>query len=225
MAVFVSCRAYGSTMSNRFAPIVFPVPGVDVAIARWAYEGEAAELIRRLKYGRSTSVVGVLARELCAISPPCDVVSWIPATPQRRRNRGFDQGELLARAVARRLGVRSRSMLRRVDHRAQTSRDLAGRLQGPRFRAAGRRPSGAERVLLIDDVSTTGSTIASAAAALAQSWNLTPSAVVIAKVVTKGATHERICRSRVSTHQQYGGQAWKSPSVAGMSESRRDWRR
>jgi len=184
-------------MSNLLCPIEFHVPGIDFAVARWIYEGEAAELIRRLKYRRSTSVVGHLAAELCAICPPCDLVTWVPATPQRRRRRGFDQSELLARAMARRLRLRPVSLLRRVDHRAQTSRDLAGRIEGPRFQAQRRRPLAQGRVLLIDDVSTTGSTLASAAATLARSWQITPSAAVVAKVVTKAATHEGVCRSNV----------------------------
>jgi len=184
-------------MSNLLCPVEFRVPGVDFAIARWAYGGDAAEMIRRLKYGRSTSVVGLLAAELCAICPPCGVISWIPATPERRRRRGFDQSELLARAVARRLRLRSVMLLRRVDHRAQTSRDLAGRMEGPRFRTVRRRPSMQGRVLLIDDVSTTGSTLASAAATLAESWQIVPSAAVVAKVVSKAATHEGFGRSNV----------------------------
>jgi len=183
--------------SNLVSSVEFLVPGVEIAIARWVYAGEAADTIRRLKYSRSTSVVGPLAEELCAIAPPCDLVSWIPATPDRRRRRGFDQSELLARAVARRLHLRPALLLRRLDHRAQTSRDRAGRLEGPQFEIARKPPVAATRVLLIDDVSTTGSTLAAAASILTESVPIRVSAAVVAKVVSKAATHGAICRSNM----------------------------
>jgi len=184
-------------MSKDPTAVEFQVPGVHRAVARWVYEGEAAERIRRLKYHRSTSVIGQLADELCSIAPACDLLSWIPATPERRRDRGFDQSELLARAVARRLGVRSLPLLRRVDHRAQTSRDLVGRLQGPSFAHVGRNRRSIGRILLIDDVSTTGSTLASAALTLSELPSRVVSAAVVAKVVGKGATQPGFCRSIV----------------------------
>ncbi|MEZ5243882.1 MAG: phosphoribosyltransferase family protein [Acidimicrobiales bacterium] len=135
-------------------------------VAVWAHSGAAADLVRELKYGRATTVVTELAEAMVAVAPSADLVSWVPASPARRRQRGFDQGELLARAVARRLGMPVRRALRRVDDEPQTSRGREGRLLGPRFGAAGRRMRFGPTVLLIDDVVTTGSTLRAAAAVL-----------------------------------------------------------
>ena len=90
-------------------------------------------------------------------------VTWAPTTDARRRARGFDHGAVLAAALARSIGRGSRSTLRRLDARPQTGRDRAARIAGPRFvaRRAVRGP-----VLLVDDVVTTGSTVAGAARAL-----------------------------------------------------------
>lgn len=130
----------------------------------WPHAGPHAALIHELKYGRATSVVTELADALAEIAPPSDLVTWVPCSPSRRRQRGFDQSELLARAVAGRLGVRARRLLRRVDDDAQTARDLSARLEGPDFVSVGRRLRFSPTVLLVDDVLTTGATLRSAAA-------------------------------------------------------------
>jgi predicted amidophosphoribosyltransferase len=92
-----------------------------------------------------------------------DVVTWAPTTVARRRQRGFDHAELLARSVARGLSVPARSLLRREPGPPQTGLAAAARRRGPVF-AAARRAS--RSVLLVDDVATTGATLAAAAAAL-----------------------------------------------------------
>ncbi|MEO0494307.1 MAG: phosphoribosyltransferase family protein [Actinomycetota bacterium] len=128
----------------------------------WAHDGAAADAVRALKYGRSTVVVSVLADELAMHAPAVDLVTWCPASRSRRRERGFDQSELLARAVAHRIEAPARPTLVRVDRSPQTTRGRAGRLSGPRLRLR-RRPGAGSRVLLIDDVATTGATLCVAA--------------------------------------------------------------
>jgi len=92
------------------------------------------------------------------------LVTWMPTTAQRRRSRGFDQAELLARAVAKDVGLKWHRLLHRGVGPPQTGGSLADRLRGPKFRADS-VPTGA-RVLLVDDVITSGATAAMAAAAL-----------------------------------------------------------
>jgi len=176
-------------MTHHLTPIEFEVPGLEACLACWHYRGDVVGLVRRLKYDKATSLVGELADAIAAIAPSTAVISWVPATPSRLRRRGFDQSELLARAVARRSGVRVARLLRRVDNVAQTSRDVAGRRMGPHLRYVGSRRHAGSSVLLIDDVSTTGSTLAAAAAILCVAGHPRVSAAVVAKVVSKGATH------------------------------------
>ncbi len=139
---------------------------LDELVWCWPHDGEAAEMVRRLKYGRATAAVSALAAPMAAVAPPADLVTWVPATPRRRRDRGFDQGELLARAIARRVGVRARRLLRRVDNQAQTGRNRDGRIEGPTLVSAGRLLRLGPSVLLVDDVSTTGATLAAGARVL-----------------------------------------------------------
>jgi len=102
---------------------------------------------------------------MAALAPPgVEVVTWAPTTPARVRARGFDQARLLAGAVARQLGVPCQPLLRRGSGPAQTGQGVAARHAGPAFSA--RQSIGGRRVLLVDDVVTTGATVVAAARAL-----------------------------------------------------------
>lgn len=158
---------FGSARLTAAAAGAVEVAGLDAFAACWIHAGKAAALVRSLKYGRSTALVTLIATRMAAVAPAADVVTWAPCTPERRRRRGFDPAELLARALARRMGLPVRASLRRLDRQPQTARSRAGRLAGPDLRVRRARIGG--RVLVVDDVCTTGSTLRTAAAALRSS--------------------------------------------------------
>jgi predicted amidophosphoribosyltransferase len=160
-----SAPCAGCAGELRPAPALPAPAGVDSCAAFLAYAGAGRELVARLKYRNARSSVPFLARGMAAIVPyEIDLVTWAPTTPARLRSRGFDQARLLSRAVARELGVPCRALVRRRPGPAQTGRDALARYSGPGF--AARRPVAGRRVLLVDDVVTTGATVAAASRAL-----------------------------------------------------------
>ncbi|HUQ62173.1 MAG TPA: phosphoribosyltransferase family protein [Acidimicrobiales bacterium] len=146
-----------------------PLPaGTSSCRALLDYSGAGRELVARLKYRNARSSLRWLAAAMAMLVDPAavDVVTWAPTTSARRRARGFDQAQLLARAVARNLNRPCRRLLTRRNGPAQTGRDQDGRRAGPSFGAKRRAPA---RVLLIDDIVTTGATVGAAARALRES--------------------------------------------------------
>lgn len=140
-------------------------PGVDACVAAAAYAGAGRALVAAVKFRGERAAVGWVAATLAAAVPRggLDCVTWVPTTPARRRRRGGDHAERLARAVAAACGLPARRLLVRLPGPPQAGRGAAARRAGPPLAPARRAPAG---VLLVDDVVTTGGSVAAAARAL-----------------------------------------------------------
>jgi predicted amidophosphoribosyltransferase len=143
--------------------------GLDRCVALFAYDGVGAEFVAALKFANHRDAVRSLGVALASlVGDGHDVVTWVPASPARRRRNGFDHGEVLARAVAASVGSPCRRLLRRIDSSpgGQTGRGRDERLAGPRLVGCGSSVARAAGVLIVDDVHTTGASLRSAAAVL-----------------------------------------------------------
>ena len=142
-------------------------PGLDLAVAASPFDGPARRVVHGLKYARRLSLAGVAAAAMVRALPAHDVpetVVPVPAGPWRWRWRGFDPAEEIAIAIAARTGLPLNECLRRGGGRRQVGRRRSERLADPpSVWAASECP---REALLVDDVWTTGATLAACAHAL-----------------------------------------------------------
>ncbi len=161
--------------------------GVDVW-APVAYDGPARALVAGLKFRGAVGLGEPMAAQIAAAAPPLLLrpparLVPVPLHPGRARKRGYNQAERIAAAVARRTGMRVTDCLRR---RGPAGGRQVGRGRGERLVAlAGtiQPRSGAsvpERAVLVDDVVTTGGTVAACADALYASGAIDVAAVAYA---------------------------------------------
>ncbi len=146
-----------------------------------AYEGPLGALVRLAKYGPSIAAIDLLGAQLAgcmAVMPSVDGVVGVPTLRGRRWRRGFCQGERLARAVGMTQGIPLLEGMVRCHGRPQVGRSASERerLADDVFHLPQLDPG--RRILLVDDVHTTGATLSAAARALrrqgaSQVWAVT----------------------------------------------------
>ncbi|MFC4426309.1 ComF family protein [Deinococcus navajonensis] len=156
------CRAALRPQVQVHSPLLArPAPHL---VTLGLYRGPLRRSVRALKYGGARDLADVLGAALARGVPPGWEVSSVIPVPlhvARQRIRGFNQAELLARALARNLGVPClpQALSRPRTSQSQARQQAAGRqnLQGHFQAHAAVVPPGT--VLLVDDVLTTGHTL------------------------------------------------------------------
>lgn len=164
------------------------LPGVLFrARSAFLFDGAARRAVHRLKFSGWRPVAAALAASMNAVAEGFafdDVVTWVPLSRRRRARRGFDQAELLARAFAAERGSDVVRMVSRVRETSpQTRRSGGERRMALRGSFSPVRPA-PPRVLLIDDVVTTGSTAAACADSLIRGGAEKVSLLTVARSVS-----------------------------------------
>ena len=163
--------------------------GFDAAYCFGSYEGALRELIHLFKYGKVATLAHPLSSLLAAALPRderIDVIVPVPLYWWRQWRRGFNQSELLGRALSRRIGAPLIAGLRRNRSTAPQEglsntarrRNVTGAFSARR----GALDFGGKHVLLIDDVMTTGSTASACALALKRAGAARVALLTVARV-------------------------------------------
>ncbi len=166
-----SCRINAPEYSEKKRSLQF----LDSFAAVWYYEGNVRKSLLRYKFYGARSYADAYGRLLAmkisnAHPEGLDVLTWIPVSPIRKLRRGYDQVELLAKAVGRELEIQPVPLLKKVRHNPAQSgiRDASQRranVLGVYRLRKGVDLTG-KRVLLLDDILTTGATAGEAAKVL-----------------------------------------------------------
>jgi ComF family protein len=173
----VSCRtpfqnAFPLDAHGRCALCRNGLRAFDAAYSYGAFAGTLRELIHLFKYSRMKPLsrpLGELLANALPLDERFDAVVPVPLHWRRHWQRGFNQSELLAQSIARRRGIPVRNLLRRARAtRAQAGLSNSARRENVAAAFAVRRqqPLTGLRLLLVDDVMTTGSTATACARAL-----------------------------------------------------------
>ena len=145
-------------------------PAFDWARSAVRYEGVAKACLRRFKYHAGIWLMEDLVDWLLALWKTCpqevraaDFATCVPLYPKRERERGFNQSALLAKGLSRRIGIpfRGRLLWRLMPTATQTRLTAAQRLHNVKgvFSVPWPRRAEGARIVLVDDVMTTGATV------------------------------------------------------------------
>ncbi len=145
-------------------------PFYEQVAAPFYYEGAAEKALHRLKFGKRPEAADVLAEEMARCLQEryegytFDVCTYVPLTKKGLKQRGFNQSELLAKTVAEQAGIPLKALLQKdyetpMQHRLRSlerSGNLLGAFSVPEGETAALQNA---RVLLVDDIKTSGATL------------------------------------------------------------------
>jgi len=163
----------------------------DRNISLYRYEGSAEKLIRALKFSGRRDLASFIGSESASfvVSAGCspDIITFIPAVPSRERSRGYNQSKLIAEKLSSRLGIPVQRLLLVNEHGDQKKMHFNERFLNilGRFEPAGGADIRGKKILIVDDVFTTGATVNEAARILKKMGARMVFSLTIARVAVK----------------------------------------
>ena len=164
----------------------FPLQAIRAA---FHYRPPLTQIIHRLKYNHAFALAQPLAQlmsnEWAKWQTPIDLIMPVPLHPARKKKRGYNQSELLAQAFGLLLNIPidTKRLVRQRNTRPQVELSAAERTLNMQNAFAVPKQLSPVRILLIDDVATTGATLSAAAAALRANGATAVSAFCLARAL------------------------------------------
>ncbi len=148
-------------------------PFIDKCVSPLYYKDKVRASVHRYKFGGCSAY----SRRYAALMSDCvennldcrsiDVISWIPLSKKRLHQRGYDQARLLAEEIAAKTGLPCRQLLQKVKNNSAQSLTRDAKQRRENVAGVYALDDGADvsglRILLVDDVVTTGATMSEAA--------------------------------------------------------------
>ena len=150
---------------------------IRLCLAPFSYKDELRKSLHRYKFSGAAAYGRIyaefIAKSIDENAISCDIISWVPVSRRRLRERGYDQAEIIARALAGELGVPCERLLCKVKENKRqsslSSKDERKRNVAGVYRCVAKEELFGKRILLVDDIITSGETISEAAKTLKRS--------------------------------------------------------
>ncbi len=149
------------------------------------YSGLAKGLVHSMKFAPDRTASTIIANWLDEVLSyiEADVVSFVPTAPTRVRQRGFDHAQIIAKQFAKRRAMPAERLLVRHGNSRQVGAERIARQKQIAGAYTPKKQLHGERVLIIDDITTTGATLAEAARTLKKNGAQSVSAIIFAQTV------------------------------------------
>lgn len=161
---------------------------VTLCAAPFDYRDAVRDSLRRYKFSSAAAYGPIYAdfivKSIDENQISCDIISWVPLSRKRLRERGYDQSEIIARAVADKLGLPCERFLEKTKNnkRQSTLKNREARKSNVvgAYRCVAEEKLLCKRVLIVDDIVTTGATLSECASVLKKAGCLEVYAAAVA---------------------------------------------
>lgn len=162
--------------------------GISRCVSPLYYEGSVRDSLLRYKFGSLSGYAKIygefLSKCIDENGISCDSITWVPLSRRRKLLRGYDQAQLLAEELSRRTGIPCGGLLRKIrNNPAQSGTGSPARRRANVsgvYRPADPEKTEGRRILLVDDIVTTGATLSECASVLKRAGATEVFAVTVA---------------------------------------------